>query len=202
MAFAALLVTACEGSNWGKDNAGALTQRDDWTPIEPSQLTGNLPEVLAGLPLRDAKRTLRNNSVQHDNVTITGRGWATAQRIVAPNSYFAEHSFTGLNSRQYFENWVRGRFPQAKEVEFLDVIRVTHPSTATRGFVATVTVTNSEDRKSRCSLAYAGYGGPRLSETSTDIFRMEELKSILQIRLCQSGATAAALNERLQRVAF
>lgn len=91
MAFAALLVTACEGSNWGKDNAGALTQRDDWTPIEPSQLTGNLPEVLAGLPLRDAKRTLRNNSVQHDNVTITGRGWATAQRIVAPNSYFAEH---------------------------------------------------------------------------------------------------------------
>lgn len=202
LAVCAFLVTGCEGQNWGRDNTGGTTRRDDWTPIEPTQLTGNLPGVLVGLPLQDAKRTLRDNAVQHDNVTITGRGWAGAQRIIAPNSYFGEHSFTRLNSREYFETWVRERFPQAKEVELMDVIRVTHPTTSTRGFAATVTVTNSEDRKFRCSLAYTGYGGPKLSEASTDIFRMEELKSILQIRLCSSGATATLLNQRMQRAMF
>lgn len=202
LAFCALFVAGCEGPNWSRDNAGGTIRRDDWTAIEPTQLTGNLPEVLAGLQLQDAKRALRDNAVQHDNVTITGRGWASAQRMIAPYSYFGEHSFTGLNSREYFEKWARGRFPQAKEVEFTDVIRVTHPTTTTRGFAATVTVTNSEDRKFRCSLAYAGYGGPKLSETSTDIFRMEELKSILQVRLCSSGATAASLNQRMQRTMF
>lgn len=154
------------------------------------------------MPLTDAKRAIRNNSVQDDQVTITGRGWATAQRIIAPNSYFDVGPFSRLGSRGDFESWVRGRFPQAKGVDFVDVIPVTHPSTTTRGYAATVMVTNQQDQKFRCALAYTGYGGPKLSETSTDIFRLEELKSILQIRFCTVGGTATSLNQRMQRVLF
>jgi hypothetical protein len=51
-------------------------------------------------------------------------------------------------------------------------------------------------------LAYAGYGGPKLSETSTDIFRIEEFKSTLRIRFCTVGGTATSLNQRMQRVLF
>ena len=202
LACFALLATACEGPNWGKDTSGGTFRRDDWTPIEPSQLSGNLAEVFAGMPLTDVKRAIRNNSVQDDRVTITDRGWATAQRIIAPNSYFDIQPFSRLGSREEFESWVRGRFLQAKEVQFVDVIPVTHPSTTTRGYAATVMVTNQQDQKFRCALAYTGYGGPKLSETSTDIFRLEELKSILQIRFCTVGGTAASLNRRMQRVAF
>ena len=198
----ALFAAACEGPHWGRDDSGAAIRLDDWTPIEPTRLTANLAEVLSGLPLKDAKRTLRNSSVQHEVVTITDRGWANAQRIIAPNSYFDIQSFSRLGSRERFETWARERFPQAKDVEFVDVIPVTHPRTATRGFTATVMVTNQQDRKFRCSLAYAGYGGPKLSESSTDIYRLEELKSILQIRLCTTNASAALLNQRMQRVAF
>ena len=197
-----LLTAACEGPNWGKDNAGGTIRFDDWTPIEVSQLTANLPEVLSGLPLKDAKRTLRNNSVQHDVVTITDRGWANAQRMIAPYSYFGEHAFSQLGSREGFEQWVRQRFPQAKEIEFLDVLPVTHPRTAVRGHVATIIGTNQQDQKFRCAMAHAGYGGPRLSETSTDIFRIQEFKSTLQIRLCATRASATWLQDRMQRVAF
>ena len=202
LACFALLATACEGPNWGKDTSGGTFRRDDWTPIEPSQLSGNLAEVFAGMPLTDAKRALRNNRVQDDRVTITDRGWASAERIVAARSYFDIQAFSRLGSREYFDSWVRARFPQAKEVEFVDVIPVTHPSTTTRGYAATVMVTNQQDQKFRCALAFTGYGGPKLSETSTDIFRLEELKSILQIRFCTVGGTAASLNRRMQRVAF
>ena len=202
LACFALLATACEGPNWGKDTSGGTFRRDDWTPIEPSQLSGNLAEVFAGMPLTDAKRALRNNRVQDDRVTITDRGWASAERIVAARSYFDIQAFSNLGSREYFDSWVRARFPQAKEVEFVDVIPVTHPSTTTRGYAATVMVTNLQDQKFRCALAYTGYGGPKLSETSTDIFRLEELKSILQIRFCTVGGTAASLNRRMQRVMF
>lgn len=202
LVFCGFLVSACEGPNWGKDTSGGTFRRDDWVPIEPSQLTGNLAEVFAGMPLKDAKRAIRNNSVQDDRVTISDRGWATAERIIAANSYFDAQPFSRLGSREHFETWVRARFPQAKEVEFVDVIPVTHPRTTTRGYAATVMVTNQQDRKFRCALAYSGYGGPKLSETSTDIFRLEELKSILQIRFCTVGGTAASLNQRMQRVAF
>ena len=202
LACFALLATACEGPNWGKDTSGGTFRRDDWTPIEPSQLSGNLAEVFAGMPLTDAKRALRNNRVQDDRVTITDRGWASAERIVAARSYFDIQAFSRLGSREYFDSWVRARFPQAKEVEFVDVIPVTHPSTTTRGYAATVMVTNQQDQKFRCALAFTGYGGPKLSETSTDIFRLEELKSILQIRFCTVGGTAASLNRRMQRVSF
>ena len=202
LVFCAVLVTACEGPNWGKDTSGGTFRRDDWASIEPSQLVGNLGEVFAGMPLTDAKRAIRNNSVQDDRVTITDRGWATAQQIIAPNSYFDVPVFSRLGSRERFETWIRERFPQAKDVEFVDVIPVTHPNTTTRGYAATVMVTNQQDRKFRCALAYVGYGGPKLSATSTDIFRLEELKSILQIRFCTVGGTAAALNQRMQRVAF
>lgn len=202
LALSAFLVTACEGPNWGKDITGGTIRFDDWTPIEISQLTANLPEVLSGLPLKDAKRTLRNNSVQHDVVTITDRGWANAQRMIAPYSYFGEQSFSQLRSREAFETWVKARFPRAKEVEILEVIPVTHPRTAVRGFAATMVGTNQQDQKFRCSVAHAGYGGPRLSETSTDIFRIEEFKSTLQIVLCATRASATLLNDRMQRVAF
>ncbi len=202
LVFCAVLVAACEGPSWVKDSAGGTIRFDDWTPIETSQLTANLPEVLSGLPLKDAKRTLRNNSVQHDVVTITDRGWANAQRMIAPRSYFGEQVFSQLGSRDGFESWVRRRFPQAKEVEILEVIPVTHPRTAVRGFAATIIGTNQQDQKFRCSVAHAGYGGPRLSETSTDIFRLEELKSTLQIVLCATRASATLLNDRMQRVAF
>jgi hypothetical protein len=200
--FCAVLVTACEGPNWGKDMSGGTFRRDDWTPIEPSQLAGNLGEVFSGMPLTDAKRALRNNRVQDDRVTITDRGWASAERIVAPRSYFDIQAFTRLGSREQFETWLRERFPQAKEVEVIDIIPVTHPTIATRGFAGTVMVTNQQDRKFRCALAHAGYGGPKLSETSTDIFRIEEFKSTLQIRFCTVGGTAASLNQRMQRVSF
>jgi hypothetical protein len=198
----ALLTTACEGPNWGRDTAGAITSRDDWTLIEPSQLTGNLAEVFAGLPLKDAKQRLVNNTQQQDMVTITDRGWATSYRMVSPGYHVSARDFSRLGTKDVFETWVRGRFPQAKDVEFVDVIPVTHPRTTTRGFAATVMVTNQQDRKFRCSLAYSGYGGPKLSESATDIFRVEELKSTLQVMLCTVGGTAASLNQRMQRVAF
>ena len=198
----AFLATACEGPQWGRDNAGGTFSRDEWTPIEPSQLMGNLAEVFAGMPLKDARRSIRDHAVQDDQVTITDRGWAAAERIIAPNSYFNVQSFSNLNSREYFETWVRERFPQAKEVEFVDVIPVTNPRSTTRGFAATVMVTNQQDRQFRCALAFTGYGGPRLSETATDIFRLEDLKSILKIRFCTVGGTAASLNRRMQRVMF
>ncbi|MFM7690403.1 MAG: hypothetical protein ACKPAC_13255 [Alphaproteobacteria bacterium] len=202
LVFCAVLVTACEGPNWQKDNAGGSVRIDDWTPIEVSQLTGNLPEVLAGLPLKDAKRALRDNAVQHDNVIITDRGFANTQRVIAPNSYFGEQMFSQLQSRGAFEAWVRARLPQAKQVEFADMIPVIHPSITTRGFVATVMVTDQHDRRFRCAMTYTGYGGPRLSATNTDIFRMEELKSTLQIMLCTTNASAAWLHQRMQRAAF
>lgn len=202
LVFCGFLVSACEGPNWGKDTSGGTFHRDDWVPIEPSQLTGNLAEVFAGLPLTDAKRAIRSNTIQDDRVTITDRGWASAERIIAPNTHFAVEGFSRLGSRANFETWVRARFPQAKEVEFVDIIPVTHPRTTTRGYAATVVVTNQQDRKFRCALANTGYGGPKFSEASTDIFRLEDLKSILQIRFCTVGGTAASLNQRMQRVAF
>lgn len=195
-------LVACEGSNWHRDNAGGSVRMDDWTPIEVSQLSGNLPEVLAGLPLKDAKRALRDNAVEHDNVIITDRGFANTQRVIAPNSYFGEHLFTQLRSREAFDAWVRGRLPQAQQIELAEVIAVTHPSITTRGFVATVMVTDQADRKFRCAMTYTGYGGPRLSAGTTDIFRMEELKSTLQVMLCTTNASAISLNQRMQRVAF
>ena len=202
IALVAGLLAACEGPNWQKDNAGGSIRLDDWTPIETAQLGGNLAVVFSDMPLRDAKRTMRDNAVVHDVVVITDRGWANAQRMIAPYSYFGEQAFSALRSREAFQTWVRGRFPQAKEVEFIDIIPVTHPTIATRGFAGTVMVTNQQDRKFRCALAHAGYGGPKLSETSTDIFRIEEFKSTLQIRFCTVGGTATSLNQRMQRVLF
>jgi len=196
------LTAACEGPNWGRDTAGAVTSRDDWTLIETSQLTGNLAEVLSGLPLKDAKQRLINNTQQQDMVTITDRGWATSYRMVSPGYHVSARDFSRLGTREVFEAWVRESFPQAQEVEFVEVIPVTHPRTTTRGFAATVTVTNQQDRQYRCSMANTGYGGPRLSETSTDIFRVEDLKSTLRIRLCTTNASAASLHRRMQRVAF
>lgn len=202
VAVMASFMAACEGPNWQKDSAGGSIRLDDWTPIETSQLAGNLAAVFSGLPLTDAKRALRDNAVEHDVVTITGRGLAVAERTVAPNTYFGEHAFSQLRSREAFETWVRGNFPQAKEVEFIDIIPVTHPTLTTRGLAGTVMVTNQQDRKFRCALAYTGYGGPKLSETSTDIFRLEEFKSALRIRFCTVGGTATSLNQRMQRVLF
>ena len=202
VAMLAGLLAACEGANWHRDNAGGSVRIDDWTTIEVSQLTGNLPEVLAGLPLKDAKRALRDNVVQHENVIITERGFASTQGIIAPNSYFGEQLFSQLRSRDSFEAWARARLPQAKQIEFADVISVTHPSITTRGFVATVMVTDQQDRRFRCAMTYTGYGGPRLSVSSTDIFRLEELKSTLQIMLCTTNASAASLHQRMQRVSF
>lgn len=70
-------VAACEGQRTTQDMAGATISLDDWSPMEVSQMRGNLAEVLSGLPLRDAKFALRNNGVmQHEQVTITGRGVA------------------------------------------------------------------------------------------------------------------------------
>lgn len=199
----ALLAQACEGPQYRPDMSGQTNQFDEWAPIETAQLTGNVAEVLSGLPLKDAKRTLRNNgTVQHDIVTITDRGWATAERIASPGGYFDIPAFVRLGSREAFEDWLRQRFPRAKNIEIIDIIPVTHPRTATRGHVGTVVVTNPDDRSFRCALSYSGYGGPRLSETSTDIFRLEELKSTLRVRLCTTNASAALLNRRLQRVAF
>jgi len=202
IAIMASSLAACEGPNWQRDNAGGLYRVDDYTPIDPTQLTANLPEVLAGLPLKDAKRALRDSAVQHDNVIITDRGFANAQRVVAPYSYFGEHVFSQLRSRESFDAWVRGRLPQAKQIELADVIPVTHPSITTRGFVSTVMVTDQQDRKFRCAMTFAGYGGPRLSANVTDIFRLEELKSTLQIMLCTTNASAGWLHQRMQRVAF
>lgn len=203
VAFLGLVVSGCEGPGIRKDNSGQTNQFTEWAPIEPAQLAGNLAEALSGLPLKDAQRSLRNNgTVIHDRVTITGLGWALVQRINTRDGYFGIQSFNTLGSRSEFETWVKGRFPQAKDVELVDVIPVTHPNTTTRGYAATVMVTNQQDRKSRCALAYVGYGGPKLSAASTDIFRLEDLKSILQIRFCTVGGTAASLNQRMQRVAF
>lgn len=202
LVFCGVLVTACEGPNWHRDNTGGSVRIDDWTPIEVSQLSGNLPAVLAGLPLKDAKRALRDNAVQHDNVIITERGFASTQGIIAPNSYFGEQLFSQLRSRDAFDAWARARLPQAKQIELADVIPVTHPTITTRGFVATVMVTDQQDRKFRCAMTYTGYGGPRLSASSTDIFRLEDLKSTLQIMLCTTNASAGWLHQRMQRVLF
>ena len=108
-----------------------------------------------------------------------------------------KHADESITLREQHESVLK-----AKQVEFADVIPVTHPITATRGYVATVMVTDQQDRKFRCAMAYAGYGGPRLSVSSTDIFRMEELKSTLQIMLCTTNASTAWLHQRMQRVMF
>jgi hypothetical protein len=202
LALGAFLITACEGPNWGRNTAGGITSRGDWTEIEPSQLSGNLAEVLSGLPLKDAKRRLIDNSQQQDSVTITNRGWANTFRMVSPRGNFSARDFARLGSQEVFETWVREALPQAKEIEFLDVIPVTHPTIATRGFAATVVVTNQQNQKYRCATANAGYGGPRLSESRTDLFRVEDLKSTARIVLCTTDASAASLHQRMQRVAF
>ncbi len=202
LVFCAVLVAACEGPGWGRNTAGGITSHSDWTEIEPSQLTANLAEVLSGLPLRNARRRLINNTQQQDFVTITNRGWASTYRIASPRGNFSARDFSLLGSREAFEAWARERFPEAKGVEFLDVLPVTHPNTAARGFVTTVMVTNQQDRTYRCSLTNAGYGGSRLSEAATDIFRVEELKSTLQIRLCATDASSTSLHQRMQRIAF
>jgi hypothetical protein len=197
-----LLTAACEGPNWGRNTAGGITSRSDWTEIEPSQLTANLSEVLAGLPLKDARRRLIDKNQQQNMVTITARGWAMTYRMVSPRGNFSARDFSRLGSQEVFETWVREALPQAKEVQFLDVIPVTHPATATRGFAATIMVTNQQDQKYRCSVANAGYGGPRLSETRTDLFRVEDLKSTARFMLCTTNASAASLHQRMQRLAF
>jgi hypothetical protein len=197
-----LLTAACEGPNSGRNTAGGITSLGDWTEIEPSQLTANLSEVLAGLPLKDAKRRLIDNQQQQEMVTITDRGWATTYRMISSNRYFADRDFFLLGSRDAFESWVKERFPRARAVEFLEVIPVTHPHSATRGFAATILVTNEQDRKFRCSIANSGYGGPRFSETSTDIPRPADMNSTLRIMLCTTNASAASLHRRMQRVAF
>ena len=135
-------------------------------------------------------------------VTITARGWAMTYRMVSPRGNFSARDFSRLGSKAVFETWVREALPQAKEVQFLDVIPATHPTTATRGFAATIMVTNQQDQKYRCSVANAGYGGPRLSETQTDLFRVEDLKSTARFMLCTTNASAAALHQRMQRLAF
>jgi hypothetical protein len=202
LACFALLATACEGPNWGKDTSGSITSLADWTDIDSSQLTAHLAEVLSGLPLRDAKRRLINNTQQQDMVTITDRGWATTYRMISSNRYFSDRDFFLLGSRDAFESWVKERFPRARAIEFLDVIPVTHPHHATRGFAATILVTNEQDRKFRCAIANSGYGGPRFSETSTDIPRPADMNSTLRIMLCTTNASAASLHQRMQRVAF
>ena len=202
LALGAFLITACEGPNWGRNTAGGITSLGDWAEIEPSELTANLSQVLSGLPLKDAKRRVIDNSQQQDMVTITDRGWATSYRMISSNRYFSDRDFFLLGSRDAFEAWVRGRFPQARAIEFLDVIPVTHPQTATRGFAATILVTNEQDRKFRCSIANSGYGGQRFSETSTDIPRPADMNSTLRIMLCTTIASAASLHRRMQRVAF
>lgn len=197
-----MLTSACEGPNWARDDTGAAIQFDNWAPIENTQLQANLAAVLSGLPLKDAKRSLRNSSVQHDVVIITDRGWANAQQVIAPNSYFNIQSFSRLGSREGFEAWVRERLPQARNIEFVDVIPVTHPRITTRGFTATLMVTSQQDIKVRCAIALAGYGSPRFAGGSGDIYRLEDLKSHLQIMLCTTNASAGLLNQRMQRVAF
>lgn len=177
---------------------------DELTPIETSQLTGNLQAVLSGLPLKDAKYTLQNNgTMRNEQVTIIDRGVARSQVMGAGRrGGFGNFTYSALGSRQSFEEYLRGQFPQAKNVEIVEVIPVTHPSRATRGHVATVIVANQQDRRYRCAFSRSGYGGPRLSETATDVFNQGDLRSYLVIRLCESSATAASLNQRLQQVAF
>lgn len=198
------LVAACEGQRTTQDMAGTTTTIDDWTPMEVSQLRGNLAEVFSGLPLRNARYSLRNNGqVRHEQVTITDRGVAGTQVMDASRrGGMGSFTFEALGSRERFEEWVRGQFPQAKNVQITEVIPVTNPRQATRGHVATVMVTNQQDRSYRCALSRSGYGGPRLSETSTDLFNQGELRSYMTVRLCAASATAASLNQRLQAVAF
>jgi len=200
----AAFVTACEGQRTAQDTAGTTIVLEDWTPMEVSQLRGNLAEVLSGLPLKDAGFSLRNNGqVRHERVTITDRGVAGSQvRDASRRGGMGTFIFEALGSREKFEEWVRTQFPQAKNVQIIEVIPVTNPRQATRGHVATVMVTNQQDRSYRCALSRSGYGGARLSETSTDLFNQGELRSYLTVRLCAASATAASLNERLQRVAF
>lgn len=198
------LVAACEGQRTAQTIDGTTIRLDDWTPMEVSQLRGNLPEVLSGLPLKDAKYSLRNNGqVRHEQVTITDRGVAVSQvRDASRRGGMGTFTFEALGSRQSFEEWVRTQFPQAKNVQITEVIPVTNPRQATRGHVATVMVTNQHDRSYHCALSRSGYGGARLSETSTDLFNQGELRSYLTIRLCAANATATSLNARLQAVAF
>jgi hypothetical protein len=200
----AAFVTACEGQRTGQDSTGTTFVLDDWRPMEVSQMRGNLAEVLSGLPLRDAKFALRNNGVmQHEQVTITGRGVAGSQVLGASRrGGFANTTYTALGSRERFEEYVRAQFSQAKSVQIIEVIPVTHPQQTTRGHVATVMVTNQQDRTYRCAVSRSGYGGARLSESTTDVFNQSELRSYLTVRLCESNTSAASLNQRLQRVAF
>jgi len=203
VAFLGLVVSGCEGPGIRKDNSGQTNQFTEWAPIEPAQLAGNLAEALSGLPLKDAQRSLRNNgTVIHDRVTITDRGWALVQRINTRDGYFGIQSFNTLGSRSEFETWVKGRFPQAKEIEILEVLPATHPRIAVRGFAATITGTNQQDQKFRCAVGYAGYGEAKASESSPDIFRLEDFKSTVQIVLCATRASATLMNSRLQRLAF
>jgi hypothetical protein len=203
LALAAFL-TACEGQRTGQNIAGTTVVRDAWTPMETSQLAGNLTGVLSGLPLKDAKFALENNGViRNEQVTITDRGIAYSQVLGASRrGGLGTVTYSALGSRESFDEHVRSQFPQAKNVEIVEVIPVTHPSRATRGHVATVMVTNQQDRRYRCAVSRSGYGGPRLSETATDVFNQGELRSYLRIRLCESSATAASLNQRLQAAAF
>ncbi len=200
----ATFVTACEGQRTGTNLAGTTVVRDAWTPMETSQLAGNLTAILSGLPLKDAKFALENNGViRNEQVTITDRGIAYSQVLGGSRrGGLGNATYSALGSRESFEEHVRRQFPQAKNVEIVEVIPVTHPSRATRGHVATVMVTNQQDRRYRCAVSRSGYGGPRLSETTTDVFNQSELRSYLRIRLCESSATAASLNQRLQAAAF
>ena len=76
----ATFVTACEGQRTAQDISGTTIVLENWTPMEMSQLRGNLTEVFAGLPLKDAKYSLRNNGqVRNEQVTITDRGVAASQ---------------------------------------------------------------------------------------------------------------------------
>jgi hypothetical protein len=200
----AAFVTACEGQRTAQVAGGGTIVLDEWVAMETSELAGNLARVFSDLPLREAKYSLRNNgTVRHEQVSIADRGIARSQVIANfRRSGFDTLTYTSLGSREKFEEYVRSQFPQAKNIEIIEVIPVTNPRLATRGHVGTVVVTNQQDRRSRCSVSRSGYGGTRLSETSTDVFRQSEIRSVLTVRLCESNASAASLNQRLQQVAF
>ncbi|MFM7690402.1 MAG: hypothetical protein ACKPAC_13250 [Alphaproteobacteria bacterium] len=101
----AAFVAACEGQRTAQNIAGTTIALDDWTPMEVSQLRGNFAEVFAGLPLKDAKYSLRNNGqVRHEQVTITDRGVAVSQvRDASRRGGMGTFTFEALGSRQSFE---------------------------------------------------------------------------------------------------
>lgn len=101
----ATFVTACEGQRTAQDISGTTIMLEDWTPMEVSQLRGNLTEVFAGLPLKDAKYSLRNNGqVRHEQVTLTDRGVAVSQvRDASRRGGMGNATFEALGSRQSFE---------------------------------------------------------------------------------------------------